>query len=129
MGNAVKVTTRTNDSTGGNPFFFGRVFGLTSFTLKASAVAMANPRDIAFVVDLSGSMNDDTEPCWATGDINTTFGSHSGAAQTGDTTAAIDGCGAASLTKPDKGKKGKSKCKKRKKRATKKKCRKKKKKR
>ncbi len=27
---------------------------------------MANPRDIAFVVDLSGSMNDDTEPCWAT---------------------------------------------------------------
>ena len=31
---------------------------------------MANPRDIAFVVDMSGSMNDDTETCWATDAIN-----------------------------------------------------------
>jgi hypothetical protein len=29
---------------------------------EASAVAAVNPRDIAFVVDLSGSMNDDTDP-------------------------------------------------------------------
>ena len=29
---------------------------------QASAVAAVNPRDIAFVIDLSGSMNDDTSP-------------------------------------------------------------------
>ena len=29
---------------------------------QASAVAMANPREHRFVVDLSGSMNDDTDP-------------------------------------------------------------------
>ena len=27
---------------------------------------MGNPRDICFVIDLSGSMNDDTESCWST---------------------------------------------------------------
>ena len=44
-----------------------------SFASKASAVAMANPRDICFVLELSGSMNDDTEPCWATNEITNTF--------------------------------------------------------
>lgn len=33
--------------------------------LKAQAVAAVVPRDIIFLVDLSGSMNDDTEPAWA----------------------------------------------------------------
>ena len=75
LGNAVRVTTRANNGTGGNGYFFGRVFGMKTFAVKASAVAMANPRDIAFVVDLSGSMNDDTEPAWATAPINSTFGS------------------------------------------------------
>jgi len=75
-GNAVRVTARRDASAGGQaPLFFGRIFGQDSFASRASAVAMANPRDIAFVVDLSGSMNDDTEPCWATGEINKTFGS------------------------------------------------------
>jgi len=75
-GNAVKVTARHDGSAGGQaPLFFGRIFSRTSFPANASAVAVANPRDIAFVVDLSGSMNDDTEPCWATGQINTAFGS------------------------------------------------------
>jgi len=74
MGNAVRVTTRRDASAGGEaPLFFARIFGNYSFSMSASAVAMANPRDIAFVVDLSGSMNDDTEPCWATGEINKTF--------------------------------------------------------
>ncbi len=76
MGNAIRVTARTEESTGGEAaLFFGRIFGHDSFAQRASAVAMANPRDIAFVVDLSGSMNDDTEPCWATPEIDRIFGS------------------------------------------------------
>jgi len=66
LGNAVRVTAKRNNSTGGNNLFFGKVFGKNSFEQQASAIAMGNPRDICFVVDLSGSMNDDTEPCWAT---------------------------------------------------------------
>ena len=62
-GNAVRITARTDDSTTGNSgLFFGKLLGKDSFAQKAAAVAMANPRDIAFVVDLSGSMNDDTDP-------------------------------------------------------------------
>ncbi|MFZ5832806.1 MAG: pilus assembly protein TadG-related protein [Planctomycetota bacterium] len=73
-GNAVRVTARADNRTIGNtPLFFGRVFKKLDFAQQASAVAMANPRDICFVVDLSGSMNDDTEPCWATDAINTEF--------------------------------------------------------
>jgi hypothetical protein len=74
-GNAVRVTARRDHSAGGQaPLFFARIFNQGSFASQASAVAMANPRDIAFVVDLSGSMNDDAEPCWAIGEINKTFG-------------------------------------------------------
>ena len=73
-GNAVRVTARRDLNSGGQaPLFFARVFGHTGFDVSASAVAMANPRDIAFAVDLSGSMNDDTEPCWATKAINKEF--------------------------------------------------------
>ena len=53
--------------------FFGRIFGVDRFCSEVSAIAMGNPRDIAFVVDLSGSMNNDTEPCWATYEINNAF--------------------------------------------------------
>jgi len=60
VSNAIKVTARRDNSTGANGTFFGRVLGLTSFSIPVSAVAIANPRDICFVVDLSGSMNDDT---------------------------------------------------------------------
>ncbi len=74
MGNAVRVTARRDAARGGEaPLLFARVFGTDSFKMSASAVAMANPRDIAFVIDLSGSMNNDTEPCWPTGAINDTF--------------------------------------------------------
>jgi Mg-chelatase subunit ChlD len=59
-GNAVRVTARRNAV----PLFFGVVLGRQTFNAEASAVAMSNPRDICFVVDLSGSMNDDTEPAW-----------------------------------------------------------------
>lgn len=60
--NAVKVTARVKDQ----PLFFGPVIKNKSFDMSATAIAMLNPRDIVFVVDLSGSMNDDTEPAWAT---------------------------------------------------------------
>lgn len=76
-GNSVRVTARRDDTNadGKSPLFFARVFGQDRFPMQASAVAMANPRDIAFVIDLSGSMNDDTEPAWATDAINTKFAS------------------------------------------------------
>jgi hypothetical protein len=63
LSNAVQVTVRMNDTSGGKtPLFFGRIFGLNSISQQASAIATMNPRDICFVVDLSGSMNDDTQP-------------------------------------------------------------------
>jgi Flp pilus assembly protein TadG len=64
-GNAIKVTTRLDSTTGGNSTFFGRIFGVNTFNATASAVALSNPRDICFVVDLSGSMNDDTSTGWS----------------------------------------------------------------
>lgn len=74
-GNAVRVTTRRDPSIAGKSrLSLAAVFG-KSFGMAASAVAMVTPRDIALVVDLSGSMNDDTEPCWATGEINDSFAS------------------------------------------------------
>ncbi len=59
-GNAIRVTARRDSSTGSNNTFFGRILGVNTFNITASAVALGNPRDICFVVDLSGSMNDDT---------------------------------------------------------------------
>jgi Mg-chelatase subunit ChlD len=74
-GNAVRVTARCDEVLNGRtPFFFAKIFGQTDFKANVSAVAVCNPRDIAFVVDLSGSMNDDTEPCWATAAITSVFG-------------------------------------------------------
>lgn len=74
-GNAVRVSIyRDAVHDGTVPLFFGPVLGRQWFTISASAIAMTNPRDIAFVIDLSGSMNNDTEPCWATSEIDRTFG-------------------------------------------------------
>jgi hypothetical protein len=73
LGNAVRVTVRTSENTGGEtPLFFGRIFGKNSVAQHASAIATANPRDIAFVIDLSGSMNDDTDP-GKTANLNSTY--------------------------------------------------------
>jgi len=68
--NAVRVTTRVNDQ----KFFFAPVLGTDDFDMSASAIGMLNPRDIVFVVDTSGSMNDDTEPIWATDTITDIYG-------------------------------------------------------
>lgn len=69
-GNAVEVTTRVQ----GN-LTFARVLGESNFSTAARSVAVAPARDIVFVVDLSGSMNDDTEPVWATNTINDVYAS------------------------------------------------------
>jgi Flp pilus assembly protein TadG len=73
VGNAVRVTTRTDQNSGGQTqLFFARIFNTSTVSQQASAVATVNPRDIAFVVDLSGSMNDDTDP-GNTQSINSTY--------------------------------------------------------
>ncbi len=61
--NAVRVTVRTSpDSGGSTPLFFAKVLGRHTQQQSASAIATVNPRDICFVVDLSRSMNFDTNP-------------------------------------------------------------------
>lgn len=67
--NAVRVTARVTNQ----KHFFAPVMGTDTYDMSASAIGMLNPRDIVFVVDLSGSMNDDTEPCWATDAITAQY--------------------------------------------------------
>jgi len=43
------------------PLFFAPLLGREHFDVKAQSVAVYQPRDISLVLDLSGSMNDDTE--------------------------------------------------------------------
>ncbi len=60
---AVQVTVRRDASVTDGPvsLLFAKTFGAQSADLSASAIAMLVPRDIAVVIDLSGSMNDDSE--------------------------------------------------------------------
>jgi len=44
-----------------NALFFGRFVGKDEFDISAESVAMYQPRDIMLVLDLSASMNDDSE--------------------------------------------------------------------
>jgi Flp pilus assembly protein TadG len=63
--NAVKVTARADGTTAQTPavpLFFARVFNKQSANITAEAIATTNPRDICFVIDLSSSMNDDSDP-------------------------------------------------------------------
>lgn len=41
--------------------FFSKIFGLSSFNLSATATAAYRPRDVAIVLDFSGSMNNETD--------------------------------------------------------------------
>ena len=41
--------------------YFARVFGLTAFNVQATATAAYRPRDVAVVLDFSGSMNNETD--------------------------------------------------------------------
>lgn len=65
--NAVKVS-----HTKVLPLFFARVFGQDTANVYAEGIACVGPRDIAFAIDLSGSMNNDTE-IWSTAAINGAF--------------------------------------------------------
>ena len=65
--NAVQVTARRN-----LPLFFAPAFANKTTAVQATAIAVCNPRDICFVIDLSGSMNNDTE-IWSTAAINSSF--------------------------------------------------------
>ncbi len=60
---AVQVTLKRDTTVADGPvsLFFGQTLGLNSADMSATATAMVVPRDIALVVDLSGSMNDDSE--------------------------------------------------------------------
>ena len=72
--NAVRVTVRRDATHAGPvPLFFGRVLNKSSFNVARSSIALTTPRDIVFVVDISGSLNDDTEPCWATDLVNAAY--------------------------------------------------------
>lgn len=68
--NAVRVTAKVTN----RPLFFAPVIGVNSATIQTQAISMLNPRDIVFCIDLSGSMNDDSEP-WAITPINSKFAS------------------------------------------------------
>lgn len=60
---AVRVTVRRAEGSEGGPLplMFSHLFGYTQKNLWATATAVLIPRDIAVVIDLSGSMNDDSE--------------------------------------------------------------------
>jgi len=60
---AVQVTLKRDATVADGPvsLFFGQTLGLNSADMSSTATAMVVPRDIALVVDLSGSMNDDSE--------------------------------------------------------------------
>ncbi len=54
---AVRVTGTDADQ----PLFFARIFGTNSFNSTAQAVAVFQPRDIALVLDYTGSMSYDSQ--------------------------------------------------------------------
>ena len=59
---AVRVTVRRDGETNPLvPMFFAHVLGVGDQSMSASSASMITPRDIALVVDLSGSMSDDSE--------------------------------------------------------------------
>ena len=53
----VAVTMRYDNM----PFFFGHLLGRDTFSVQAHSAAAYQPRDIMLVLDLSASMNDDSE--------------------------------------------------------------------
>lgn len=62
-GDAVRIALRaTDDAWTAHTLLFGRWWSRFEFSGKAAAVARATPRDICFVVDLSGAMNDLSSP-------------------------------------------------------------------
>jgi hypothetical protein len=60
---AVHVKLRRDQTVSDGPIslVFGRALGMNSAGIQAAATAMLVPRDIGVAIDLSGSMNDDSE--------------------------------------------------------------------
>lgn len=61
--NAVRATVAFDQAGGSRAevdLYFGRVLGLDSSAVSASSTAAISPRDLIFVLDVSGSMQDDT---------------------------------------------------------------------
>ncbi len=60
---AARVTIRRDATAADGPvsLLFAKMFGVSGASMRASATAMLIPRDIALVIDLSASMNDDSE--------------------------------------------------------------------
>ncbi len=72
--NAVRVRIRRRaDTTDKGSSFFAQTWDKLGVSPSAEAVAAVMPRDIAFVVDVSESMNDETEPAWAAQVLNHLF--------------------------------------------------------
>ena len=53
--------------TANQPMFFAKIFGISSMPTGAVAVAVHRPRDIAFVLDFTGSMGYDSSLNWPVG--------------------------------------------------------------
>ncbi len=60
--NAVRVTARRTQGSPSGPMdlYFARIFGIQYANISAKAAAVLTPRDIVFVLDLSGSHKDDS---------------------------------------------------------------------
>lgn len=57
----VRVRRTAGSANGAVSLWFARIFGIHSTNITAQATAVMTPRDIALAVDLSGSINDDSE--------------------------------------------------------------------
>jgi Flp pilus assembly protein TadG len=64
------VTLNTTTQT-----YFGRVLGINSFNVTAHATAAHRPRDVALILDFSGSMKYGSQSAFYTGDYNDLEGS------------------------------------------------------
>ena len=63
---------------GNAPTYFGRVFNINSFAVKTQAVAAHRPRDVALILDFSGSMKFGTESGFYTSGSGSIRGSLNG---------------------------------------------------
>jgi putative Tad-like protein involved in Flp pilus assembly len=73
-GRAVQV--RLNQLPGGSkkvPLLLQTFFQFFPFTTAVTSIATPSPRDIVICVDLSGAMNDDSEPAWSTAALNNDY--------------------------------------------------------
>ncbi|MFM9117964.1 MAG: VWA domain-containing protein [Planctomycetota bacterium] len=71
IGNAVRVIVKRNV-----PLLLGGLIQRRSTLLTAQATAAQQPREIVFVIDRSGSMNNDTEP-WSRSALDACYGNPS----------------------------------------------------